>query len=164
MSRGFATTILWSSWKPSSERNQMNKQQLDCAKQDQLERWWWSFPGINDGAVLTEYLPHGTMINGPFDASIIERLRSVIAEKRRGKVLRGMVLLHDNALIDMFTLLFDRLASSNWMIVPILSIMHRLIPVHCQTLNKFLRWRNRISDDEAVTTVGDYFTDLNWLI
>ena len=50
-----------------------------------------------DGVLLTEYLPHGTTINGPCYASIIERLRSVIVEKGRGKVSIGVVLLHDNA-------------------------------------------------------------------
>ena len=49
-----------------------------------------------DGFLLTEYLPCGTTINGPCYASIIERLHSVIVEKRRGKVSRGVLLLHDN--------------------------------------------------------------------
>ena len=69
-----------------------------------------------DGVLLTEYLPRGTTINGPCYASIIERLRSVIVEKRRGKVSRGVLLLHDNAPIHMCNivqLLFDRLASLN---------------------------------------------------
>ena len=64
-----------------------------------------------DGVLLTEYLLRGTTINGQCYASIIERLRSVIVEKERGKVSRGVLLLHDNAPIYMFTLLFDRLAS-----------------------------------------------------
>ena len=66
-----------------------------------------------DGVLLTEYLPRGTTISGPCYASIIERLRSAIVEKGRGKVSRGMLLLHDNTPIDMFMLLFDRLASLN---------------------------------------------------
>ena len=45
-------------------------------------------------------LPGGITINDPYYASIIERLRSVIVEKGRGKVSRGVVLLHDNVLID----------------------------------------------------------------
>ena len=49
-----------------------------------------------NGVLLTDYLPRRTTINGPYYASIIERLRPVILEKRRGKVSRG-VLLHDNA-------------------------------------------------------------------
>ena len=50
-----------------------------------------------DGVLFTECLPHGTTINGPCYASIIERLGSVTVEKRRGKVSHGMLLLHDNA-------------------------------------------------------------------
>ena len=162
MSPVFTTTILSASWKPSSGRDQMNKDQLDSAKKDQLERWWWWwYSVINDGVLLTEYLPRGTTINGLYYASMIERLRSVIVEKGRGKVSGGVVLLHDNALIHIFKLLFDRLISSNWMIVPILCILHRLIPIHCQTLNKFVRSKNFSSNDEAATTVEDYFTDLN---
>ena len=69
-----------------------------------------------DGVLLTEYLPHGTTINGPSDASIIERLHSVIVEKGRGKISRGVLLLHDNAPFissRLFRLLFDTLASLN---------------------------------------------------
>ena len=50
-----------------------------------------------DGVLLTEYLPRGTTINGPWYASIIERLCSVIVEKGRRKVIREVLLLHDNA-------------------------------------------------------------------
>ena len=69
-----------------------------------------------DGVLLTEYLPRGITINGPCYVSIIERLRFVIAEKRLGKVSRGVLLLHDNApltSVRLFRLLFDRLASLN---------------------------------------------------
>ena len=83
------------------------------------------------------------MINDPSDASIIERLHSVIVEKRHSKVLRRVVLLHANASIDMFTLLFDTSE-------PILS-------TYSHPLSN-LRSKNLNSDDEAV---DDYFTDLN---
>ena len=66
-----------------------------------------------DGVLLTEYLLRGTTINGTYYASIIERLRSVILEKERGKVSPRVLLLDDDAFIHMFTLLFDRLASLN---------------------------------------------------
>ena len=51
------------------------------------------------GVLLTEYLPRGITINGPYYASIIERLCSVIVKKGRGKVSHEVLLLHDNALI-----------------------------------------------------------------
>ena len=53
-----------------------------------------------DGVLLTEYLSRGTTINGSCYASIIERLRSIMVEKRRGKVSHGVLLLHDSAPID----------------------------------------------------------------
>ena len=86
-----------------------------------------------DGVLLTDYVPRETTINGPCDASIIERLRSVIMKKGRGKVSHGVLLLHDNAPIHMFTLLFDRLASWNRITRSILQILHRLITICSQT-------------------------------
>ena len=53
-----------------------------------------------DGVLLTEYLLRGITISGPCYASIIERLRSVIVEKERGKVSHEVLLLYDNAFID----------------------------------------------------------------
>jgi histone-lysine N-methyltransferase SETMAR len=50
-----------------------------------------------DGVLLIDFLPHGTTINDLYYASIIERLRFAILEKRRGKVSHGVLLLHDNA-------------------------------------------------------------------
>ena len=50
-----------------------------------------------DGILLTDYLARGSTINGPYYASLIERLRSVILEKRPAKVSCGVLLLHDNA-------------------------------------------------------------------
>ena len=41
----------------------------------------------------------------------------------------------------MFWLLFDRLASLNWIMVPILYILHHLIPICCQTWINFFVWR-----------------------
>ena len=119
--------------------------------------------GINDGVLLTEYLSRGTTINGPSDASIIERLRSVIVEKWRGKVIRGVVLLHDNVPIDKCNVLaairqagFIELDHGAYSLYIASSDSHLF-----SNLNKFLRSKNLNSDDEAVTTVEDYLTDLN---
>ena len=47
--------------------------------------------------LLSEYLPGGTMISGSYYASIIERLRCAIVEKRGGKVA---VVVDGNASAD----------------------------------------------------------------
>ena len=95
-------------WKRLGEQTSTRQRQERSAGKMRMIIFW-----NKDGVLLTEYLPRGTTISGPCCASIIERLRSVIVEKRRGKVSRGVMLLHDNASIHMFTLLFDRRASLN---------------------------------------------------
>ena len=115
--------------------------------------------------MLTEYLQRGTTINGPCYASIIERLRSVIVEKGCGKVIRGVVLLHDNAPIDKCKIVQAAIRQAGGFI----ELNHPtcspdIAPTNSYTLsnlNKFLRSKNLSSDDEAVITVEDYFTDLN---
>ena len=49
------------------------------------------------GILLTEHLPGGTTISGPYHTSMIERLPCAILDKRGSKVSDGVVLLHDNA-------------------------------------------------------------------
>ncbi len=79
-------------WKRSGEETPARPRQARSAEKIMRMIFW-----NKDGVLLTEYLQRGTMINGPYYASIIERLRSVILEKRRGKVNRGVLLLHDSA-------------------------------------------------------------------
>ena len=95
-------------------------------------------------------------INGPSDASIIERLRSVIVEKGRGKVLREVVLLYDNAPIDKCNIVQAAIRQ-----VDFIELNHGAYSLYIASpdshlfsnLNKFLRSKNFSSDDEAVTTV-----------
>ena len=117
-----------------------------------------------DGVLLTEYLPPGTMINGPCCASIIERLRPVIVEKWRGKVSRGVLLLHDNAPIHKCNILQTAIRQAGFIGLNHLAYSPDIAPSDyhlLSNLKKFLRLKNFSSDDETVTTVEDYLTDLN---
>ena len=80
-------------WKRSGEQTPTRLLQERSAGKVMMIIFW-----DKDGVLVTECLPRGTTINGSRYASFIERLRSVIVEKGRGKVSRG-VLLHDNAYI-----------------------------------------------------------------
>ena len=51
----------------------------------------------SSGVLLIDYMPHKTTINGPYYAALMDRLRESIKEKRRGKLTKGVLLLHDNA-------------------------------------------------------------------
>ena len=50
-----------------------------------------------ESVLLVDFLPRGTIINGPYYASLLHQLRSPIREKRRRKLTCGLLLLHNNA-------------------------------------------------------------------
>jgi histone-lysine N-methyltransferase SETMAR len=50
-----------------------------------------------EGLLLLEWMPNKTTITGTTYAQTLRNLRCAIKEKRRGKLTRGVLLLHDNA-------------------------------------------------------------------
>ena len=117
-----------------------------------------------DGVLLTEYLPRGIMISGPCYASIIERLHSVIVEKGRGKVSRGVLLLHDNAPIGKCNIVQTAIRQAGFIELNHQTCSLNIPPANYHpllNLKKFLRLKNFNSNDEAITTVEDYLTDFN---
>ena len=114
--------------------------------------------------LLTEYLPRGTTISDPCYASIIERLHSIIVEKGRGKVSHEVLLLHDSAPIDKCKIVQAAIRQAGFIELnhPTYSLDIALTNYHLfSNLKKFVRLKNFNSDDEAVTTIEDYLTDLN---
>ena len=117
-----------------------------------------------EGVLLTEYLPRGTTINDPCYASIIEGLRSVIVEKWRDKISHGVLLLHDNAPIDKCKIVQAAIRQTGFIELNHCAYSLDIAPSDYHlfsNLKKFLRLKNFNSDDEAITTVEDYLTDLN---
>jgi hypothetical protein len=55
------------------------------------------------GLMLLEFMPQKTIITGQTFANTITALREAIKEKRRGKLLAGVLVLHDNAQVHMST-------------------------------------------------------------
>ena len=107
-----------------------------------------------DGILLTEYLPRGTTINGPCYASIIERLRSVILEKGRGKVSCEVLLLHDNAPIHMCKIVQAAIRQAGFIDLNHQAYFLDIAPTNyhpLSNLKKFLRLKNFSSNDEAIT-------------
>ncbi|XP_048253216.1 histone-lysine N-methyltransferase SETMAR-like [Haliotis rufescens] len=49
------------------------------------------------GVLLIDYLPRGQTITGEYYSDLLDRLRTVILAKRRGKITKGVLLQHDNA-------------------------------------------------------------------
>jgi len=57
-------------------------------------RFFWD----QDGILLTDYLPKGQTINVAYYSSLLVQLKDILKEKRRGKVTKVVLFLHDNAL------------------------------------------------------------------
>ncbi|XP_045458200.1 uncharacterized protein LOC123668510 [Melitaea cinxia] len=51
----------------------------------------------SEGILLIDYKDKGVSITGEYYASILERLKEAIKQKRQGKLTKGVLLLHDNA-------------------------------------------------------------------
>ena len=50
-----------------------------------------------DCILLIDYLPKGQTINAEYYSSLLVQLKDILKEKRRGKVTKGVLFLHDNA-------------------------------------------------------------------
>jgi len=51
----------------------------------------------SQGVIMTNYLPRGSTVTGTYYANELCELREALKSKRRGKLRRGVLLLHDNA-------------------------------------------------------------------
>jgi len=50
-----------------------------------------------DDILLIGYLPKGQTINAEYYSSLLVQMKGILREKRRGKVTKGVLFLHDNA-------------------------------------------------------------------
>ena len=50
-----------------------------------------------DRILLIAYLPKGHTINAEYYSSLLVQLKDILKEKRRGKITKGVLFLHDNA-------------------------------------------------------------------
>ena len=85
-------------------------------------------------------------------------------EKGRGRVSRGVLLLHDNAPIHKCKIVQAATRQAGFIELNHPTYSPDIAPsgYHLfSDLKKFLRLKNFSSDDKAITTVADYLTDLN---
>jgi len=50
-----------------------------------------------DGILLIYYLPKGQILNTEYYSSLLVQLKDILKEKRRGKITKVVLFLHDNA-------------------------------------------------------------------
>jgi len=51
-----------------------------------------------NGIVLIDYFPKGQTINAEYYSSLLVQLKWILKEERRGKITRGVLFFHDDAL------------------------------------------------------------------
>ena len=113
----------------------------------------------SEGILLTDYLPRGTTINGPYYASLLERLRSAIVEKRRGKLTQGAFLLHDNAPAHKSNIAQAEIRQAGFTELNHPAYSPDVAPIDYYLFansKKYLRGKNVASDDEVVGTAEGY--------
>ena len=49
------------------------------------------------GILLIDYIPKGKSINAEYYSYLLVQLKDILKEKRRGKVTKRLLFLHDNA-------------------------------------------------------------------
>jgi len=65
---------------------------------NQLEKFSPRFFWDQDGILRIDYLPKGQTINVEYYSSLLVQVKYILKEKCHGKVTKGVLFLHDNAL------------------------------------------------------------------
>jgi histone-lysine N-methyltransferase SETMAR len=146
-------------WKRSDEPTPTRSRRQRSTRKLMMIIFW-----DKDGVLLIDYLPHGTTINGLYYASIIDRLRSDILEKRRGKMRLGVLLLHDNAPVHKSNIVQASIRQVGFVELNHPTYSPDIAPSDYHlfsNLKRTLRGRNFSSDDEAIAVVENYFSSLD---
>jgi histone-lysine N-methyltransferase SETMAR len=146
-------------WKRPEEQRPSQPRRHQSASKIMLVMFW-----DRDGVLLTDYLVGGQTINGPYYASLIERLHDVISEKRRGKINNEVLLLHDNAPVHKSNIVQAAIRQTGLVELNHPSYSPDIAPSDYHMffhMKKFLRGRSFDSNDEVIGTVEDYLRGLN---
>lgn len=116
----------------------------------------------SEGILLIDYKDKGVSITGEYYASILERLKEAIKEKRRGKLTKGVLLLHDNAPVHKSRVALAALHKVGFEIVNHPPYSPDLAPSDYflfPKMKKELRGKKFTADDEVKEAVSAYFAD-----
>lgn len=119
---------------------------------------FWDFKGV----IHIDYMPHNTTITGQYYAGLLGRLRESIKNKRRGKLTRGPLLLHDNAPVHMSHVAQGAVREHGFQQLPHPPYSPDLAPSDFflfRHLKKALRGRRFLDDEEVHTAAEQWFQD-----
>ncbi len=113
--------------------------------------------------LLTDYLTYGNTIDGSYYASLIEQLHAAILQRQYGKINCGVLLLHDNAPVHKSKLVPVAIRQTDFVELNHPSYSPDIAPSDYHMflhLKRFLRGKSFGSDDEMITAVEDYLSNL----
>lgn len=146
-------------WKSAGEETPTASRRQRSAGKVMLTIFW-----DEHGVLLTDYLTRGETIDGSYYASLIERLRTTLLAKRRGRIDHEVLLLHDNAPVHKSNAVQAAIRRVNFIELNHPSYSPDIAPsdYHLfKRLKTFLRGKTFRSDDEVITTVENYLGDMD---
>ncbi|XP_071092643.1 histone-lysine N-methyltransferase SETMAR-like [Haliotis cracherodii] len=108
------------------------------------------------GVLLIDYLPCGQTITGEYYSDLLDRLRTAILAKRRGKITKGVLLQHENARVHTCRLAVAAVKRNGFKVLPHPPYSPDLAPSDYflfPNLKKELHGRHFRSDDELTTAL-----------
>lgn len=115
----------------------------------------------SEGILLIDYKSKGTTITGTYYADILHRLKEEIKSKRRGKLTKGVLLLHDNAPVHKAKIAVSAMTSCSFEEIVHPPYSPDLAPSDYflfPNLKKELRGRHFDSDKSLQAAVNEHFT------
>ncbi len=118
----------------------------------------------SEGILLIDYKNKNTTITGAYYADILRRLKEEIKSKRRGKLTKGVLILHDNAPVHKAKVAMTAMASCGFENIVHPPYSPDLAPSDYYlfpNLKKELRGRHFDSDESLQVAVNEHFTSKN---
>lgn len=142
--------------RPDSPRPTQPLQQASASKI--MMTVFWDAGGI----LLIDFLPHKQTITATYYADLIRKLRASVKEKRRGKLSRGVLMLHDNAPVHKAHLVQAAIQECGFQEISHPPYSPDLAPSNFYlfaNLKKHLQGRKFSDDEEVKSAVEEWFNE-----
>ena len=114
------------------------------------------------GVIMLDFLAKKSTITGAYYANLLDYLRIVIREKRRGKLSKGILLQQDNARVHTCKIAMDAVERNGYELIPHPAYSPELAPSDYflfPNLKKDIRGRHFRSNEEVVAAVEEWVRD-----
>lgn len=114
----------------------------------------------SEGVLMVDILPPNKTVDALYYCELLDRLRGEIQSKRRGKLSKGIILLHDNARPHTTTLTTDKFKELGWSLLPYPPYSPDLAPSDfflLENLEIFLREKICREKEELEREISNFF-------